>query len=83
MTRRGWVVVASDTLHFYANKETGSPFAVLVNVADYMAAWQALDRLAETPNHIIPGHDPRVLSIYPGARPGLGGIAVKLDVMPT
>ena len=82
MTRRGWVVVASDAMHFYDNREAGVPFAILVDVGDYMAAWQVLDRLADSPDHIIPGHDPRVLSIYPAAKPGLEGTAVKLDVMP-
>ena len=82
MTRRGWVVVASDAMHFYANRETGVPFAILVDVREYMAGWQVLDQLADSPDHIIPGHDPRVRSIYPGAKPGLEGMAVRLDVMP-
>src|SRR5579883_3164890 len=82
MTRRGWVVVASDAMHFYANRETAVPFAILVDVPDYMAAWQVLDRLADSPDHIIPGHDPRVRAIYPPAKPGLEGTAVRLDVMP-
>ena len=78
MTLRGWVVVASDAMHFYANRETGVPFAILVDVGEYMAAWQVLDRLADSPDHIIPG----VLSVYPAAKPGLEGTAVRLDVMP-
>jgi glyoxylase-like metal-dependent hydrolase (beta-lactamase superfamily II) len=82
MTRRGWVVVASDAMHFYANRETGVPFAILVDVREYMAGWQVLDQLAESPDHIIPGHDPRVRAIYPAAKPGLEGMAVRLDVMP-
>jgi len=82
-TRRGKVVVASDALHFYANKETGTPFPVLVDVADYLAGWDMLDQLAETQDHIIPGHDPRVLAQYPAVKPALDGIAVRLDVMPT
>jgi hypothetical protein len=41
-----------------------------------------LDRLAETPDHIIPGHDPSVLARYPAVSPALQGIAAKLDVMP-
>lgn len=82
MTRRGWVVLASDTLHYYANKELGIPFAILVDVPKYLAAWTVLDKLAETPGHIIPGHDPKVLLQYPAVRPDLEGIAAKLDVMP-
>jgi len=81
-TRRGQVVVASDALHFFANKQQGIPFAILVDVADYMAGWQTLDALAESPDHIIPGHDPAVLAAYPVAKPGLEGVAVRLDTMP-
>jgi hypothetical protein len=47
-----------------------------------MAAWHVLDKLADSPDHVIPGHDPRVRSIYPAAKPGLEGTAVRLDVMP-
>lgn len=82
MTRRGWVVVASDAMHFYANRETGVPFAILVDVREYMAGWQVLEQLADSPDHIIPGHDPRVCALYPVAKPGLEGAAVRLDVMP-
>ena len=81
-TRRGNVVVASDALHFFENKETNNPFPVLVDIPAYMAGWQVLDRLAETPDHIIPGHDPSVLARYPAVSPALQGIAAKLDVMP-
>jgi glyoxylase-like metal-dependent hydrolase (beta-lactamase superfamily II) len=69
MTKRGWVVVASDAMHFYANRETGIPFAILVDVGEYMAGWQTLNRLADSPDHIIPGHDPRVRAIYPAVKP--------------
>jgi hypothetical protein len=69
-------------MHFYANRETGVPFAILVDVREYMAGWQVLDQLADSRDHIIPGHDPRVRAIYPAAEPGLEGTAVRLDVMP-
>ena len=39
-------------------------------------------KLASTPDAIIPGHDPLVQQLYPAARPGLEGIAVRLDVDP-
>jgi hypothetical protein len=40
-------------------------------------------KLASAPNAIIPGHDPLVLQRYPAAKPGLEGIAVRLDAEPT
>ena len=81
-TRRGQVVVASDALHFFANKQQGIPFAILVDVPEYIAGWQKLDALAESPDHIIPGHDPAILATYPVVKPGLEGVAVRLDTMP-
>src|SRR5581483_3174802 len=39
-----------------------------------------LKRLATSPQHVIPGHDPLVLQRYPA--PELAGLAVRLDVDP-
>jgi hypothetical protein len=41
-----------------------------------------LRRLASSPQHIIPGHDPLVLKRYPAARSGLEGVVVRVDVEP-
>ena len=41
-----------------------------------------LRALAESPGHIIPGHDPLVMVRYPAPSPALEGIAVRLDVPP-
>ena len=35
--------------------------------------------LAETPEHVVPGHDPLVMSRYPCPKPELDGIVVRLD----
>ena len=32
-TRRGWLVLASDASHFYANMEHGRPFPIVHDVA--------------------------------------------------
>ena len=82
MTRRGWLVLASDASHFYENMEAGRPFPIVYNVGDMLRAYDAMRRLAETPRHIIPGHDPLVLERYPAADPALDGIAVRLDAEP-
>ena len=79
-TARGWVVLGSDTAHFYANLEPGRPFPILDDLPAYVAAQRTALRLASSPQHFIPGHDPLVLTRYPGARAGLEGIArVDLD----
>jgi hypothetical protein len=77
-TKRGWVVLASDAMHFFANAETGSPFPVVVNVNDYLAAQALLPSLAESAAHVIPGHDPKVMGMYPAVAEGI----IRLDVPP-
>ena len=40
--------------------------------------------LAQAPrSHIIPGHDPKVMALYPPPSPDLAGQVVRLDVEPT
>ena len=81
-TRRGWVVLASDASHFYANMEQGRPFPIVCNVAEMLDGHAKLRALASSPQHIIPGHDPLVLKRYPPAAPGLEGVVARLDVAP-
>jgi glyoxylase-like metal-dependent hydrolase (beta-lactamase superfamily II) len=81
-TRRGWVVVASDASHLYANFQQRRPFPVVYNVAEMLEGYNTLYRLAESPDHIVPGHDPLVMKYYPAASPELEGIAVRLDMDP-
>ena len=82
MTARGWVVLASDAAHFYANLEQVRPFPIVYSVADMIEGYAKLRRLAESPEHVVPGHDPLVMSGYPAVSKQLEGIAVRLDVMP-
>lgn len=82
MTRRGWVVLASDAAHLYAHLEQRRAFPVVYNVADMLEGHETLKRLASSPHHIVPGHDPLVAKIYPAARPGLEGAVVRLDMEP-
>ena len=81
-TRRGWVVVASDATHLYANFEQRRPFPIVYNVGEMLEGFNLLHRLADSPNHIVPGHDPLVMKYYPAVKPELEGIAVRLDVPP-
>jgi len=82
-TRRGWVVLASDASHFYANIEQVRPFPIVWSVADMVEGYGRLRELAGSPEHIIPGHDPLVLERYsaPSRETGrpLGGIVARLD----
>lgn len=78
-TRRGWVVLASDATHLYANIERRRPFPVVYNVGDMLEGFERVYALADSPNHMIPGHDPEVLERYPAARDGLEDWIVRLD----
>jgi len=81
-TARGWVVLASDTTHFYENLETGRPFPGLVCVPGVFDGYEAVKAAADSPEHIIPGHDPLVMARYPAPSEELHGIVVRLDVPP-
>lgn len=82
MTRRGWMVLASDASHFYSNMETGRAFPILHSLADTLEGYDRLYALASDRRGVIPGHDPLVLARYPAAAPGLEGIAARLDADP-
>jgi glyoxylase-like metal-dependent hydrolase (beta-lactamase superfamily II) len=82
-TDRGWVVLASDATHYYENMETNKPFATTHDAAKVIAGFKKLHELADSPQHIVPGHDPLVMQRYPAASSKLDGIAVQLDARPT
>jgi glyoxylase-like metal-dependent hydrolase (beta-lactamase superfamily II) len=69
-TARGHVVLASDAVHYYENLTAENPFPVLVSTIDYIEALRTVTRLADGPEHVIPGHDPLVLARFPATRPG-------------
>jgi glyoxylase-like metal-dependent hydrolase (beta-lactamase superfamily II) len=81
-TRRGPVVLASDTTHLYAHVEQGRVFPITYNVGEVLEGYQTLKRLAGAMSRIVPGHDPLVLQRYPAAKPGLEGWVARLDVEP-
>jgi len=81
-TRVGWLVLASDAAHYSANRLEARPFPVVADVTEMADGWRILARLAAAPEHIVPGHDPIVMTQYSAAGPGLEGIAVRLDERP-
>jgi glyoxylase-like metal-dependent hydrolase (beta-lactamase superfamily II) len=80
-TARGCVVVASDASHYYANMLTRRPFPIVYDVEAMVCGWDRLQALAESPDHVVPGHDPEVLRRYPLADASLPGVA-RLDRAP-
>jgi len=81
-TARGWVVLASDASHFYEHFMTRRFFPLVFHVGEVMQGYQLLHKLAESEDHIIPGHDPLVMDLYPPVSTSLENIAVRLDMAP-
>jgi len=81
-TRRGHVVLASDASHLYAHIDGGRVFPITFCVGDVLEGYTTIKKLADSPDHIVPGHDPQVVELYPAAAPGLEGWVVRLDVEP-
>lgn len=81
-TARGWVVLASDAAHYYANMDERNPFPAIFNLGEMLEGYGRLSAMAESLQHIVPGHDPQVMQRYP--RVDVNGVeAVKLHVPPS
>lgn len=78
-TRGGWLVLASDAAHYYANMEQMNPFPVIYNVADNVRSWQTISELAGGMDNVIPGHDPQVMERYPALSGDLAEYVVRLS----
>ena len=78
--RKGWIVLASDAAHLYANIERALPFPIVYNVAEMLEGHRTLLGLADGEiARVIPGHDPIVMERFPAARVGLDDMVVRLD----
>jgi glyoxylase-like metal-dependent hydrolase (beta-lactamase superfamily II) len=82
-TARGQVVLASDVSHFYENMASGRPFTTSFHVGEMLEGFEKLLAAAPDESHIVPGHDPLVMQLYPAPSPELEGIVVRLDVPPS
>lgn len=80
-TRRGWVVLASDASHCYANMDDATPFPTVYNVAEMLDGHRRCVANADSADHVVPGHDPLVLRRYP-VLPGLPVRVACLHEMP-
>ena len=64
------------------NFEEIRPYRTVHSVGDMLEGYRVMARLADSPKHIIPGHDPLVMQRYPAASKETEGIAVRLDADP-
>lgn len=78
-TQQGWLVLASDASHLYANFEQQRPFPVVYNVGDMLEGYSRIRSLADSPQLIVPGHDPDVLRRFPAGSREHEGWIVRLD----
>ena len=82
LTRRGWVVLASDASHFYENFQERKLFPIVLDAEIMLKGFERLEDLADSPDHIVPGHDPLVRALYPAEDQRFEGIVHRLDVAP-
>ncbi|MEO0943379.1 MAG: N-acyl homoserine lactonase family protein [Pseudomonadota bacterium] len=78
-TGAGWLVLASDAAHYYENVFDRKPFPIVVDLQNMLDGFDTLQRLASSPELIIPGHDPLVRSSFPSV---LEDHISRLDVGP-
>ncbi|MCH6267067.1 N-acyl homoserine lactonase family protein [Neobacillus citreus] len=76
-TEKGKVILASDVSHFYKNIQEDRPSSIVANLAQMYDAFDFVNDLDESPDLIIPGHDPAVMEKFPAVE-GLEGIAVRI-----
>ena len=81
-TRRGWVLLASDASHYYEHWVRQVPFAICWSEDDLLRSYRRFEWLADSEDHVVPGHDPLVRSLYPAAGTALGTDVVRLDETP-
>ena len=81
-TVRGTVVVASDAAHYYEGYLDEIPFSTHEDLFGMLEGYRKIRKLADSDDHIIPGHDPKILKRYPAPSPDLEGIVARVDVAP-
>lgn len=82
-TERGWVVVASDAAHYYESFLENRPFTTHESMTEMLEGYRTLRRLGDSEAHVVPGHDPLVLTHYPAPTPDLEGTVASLHRTPT
>lgn len=76
-TADGPLVLASDSCPLYENQEADAPFGILTDVPDSLAAFDRIAELTGDSGHVVPGHDPAVLTRFEPV-PGSDGLTVRV-----
>ncbi|MQA83144.1 MAG: MBL fold metallo-hydrolase [Streptosporangiales bacterium] len=78
-TEAGQAVIASDALHYYEEYELDRPFAILTDLEEMYRAYDTLRELAEPSGHaLVAGHDPAVMTRFPGLSDETAEVAVRI-----
>lgn len=77
-TRRGHLVLASDASHYLENLRNRSPFPIVADMRQMLDGYERIEALADSPGHIVAGHDPAVMTQYRRAELPGGVEAVSL-----
>jgi glyoxylase-like metal-dependent hydrolase (beta-lactamase superfamily II) len=62
--------------------DSGRPYTTTFHVGETLESYQKVRAIAASSDHIVPGHDPLVMRLYPAPRADLDGIVVRLDLPP-
>ncbi len=81
-TERGNVLLASDAAHYYEHWVKRVPFAICWSQSELLASYAKFEALADSEDHVIPGHDPIVRTLYPALSPDTGTEVIRLDAPP-
>jgi len=81
-TRRGWVLLASDASHYYEHWVKRIPFSICWSQEALLSSYRQFEKLAESEDHVIPGHDPLVRQLYLPSLREAGDELVRLDLEP-
>jgi len=80
-TEAGWLCLASDASHYYENFLRGKPFPIVLNLAAMLDGFRRIQSLADSPDLVVPGHDPLVFEHF--ATPaGAPDFVLRLDQGP-
>ena len=70
-TGGGTVVLASDNMYLWENMEKHVPIAATLDADSNLRAQDRMKQLAASPQFVIPGHDPAVMTKFPQRAPGV------------
>ncbi|MBW8764562.1 MAG: N-acyl homoserine lactonase family protein [Microbacterium sp.] len=82
-TERGWIVLACDGVHYFDNIAGRNPFPALVDLEQVLDGYERIEALADSPAHIVPGHDPQLFTRYDLVASDAGHVIAALHTSPT